>query len=66
MRATCGHVSSSRCHSVMADAGQGPIKCSQGNLGRKEVYHAEEKKKIDNCQEDQDAVLGLCMGLIYR
>ena len=28
--------------------------------------HKEEKETIDDCQEDQDRVLGLREGLIYR
>ena len=58
-------ISSSRCRSVIANAGQGPIKCLHGNLGRKEVCHTKEEEKVDDCQEDQDVVLGLCTSLIY-
>ena len=66
MMAMCDCVSSSRRCPSMANAEQGPIKCSQGNLGRKGVCHVKEKKNIDNCQEDQDAVLGLRGSLIYK
>ena len=57
-------ISSSRRHSAIANAGQGPIKCIHGNLGQKEVCHTKEEK-VDNCQEDQDVVLGLRVSLIY-
>ena len=50
---------------TVADTGQWPIKCSQGNLGRKEARKVEKEKNIDDCQEDQDVVLGLRASLIY-
>ena len=49
-----------------ADAGQGPIKCA-GQLGSKDTDFREEwKGQVDDCQEDQDGVLGLRGGLIYK
>ena len=42
-----------------------PIKCSKGNLGKKDICRTEEKEEVDDCQEDQDTVLGLHGGLIY-
>ena len=50
---------------VNADARHRPIKCYQGNLGQEEVLSHEGEQRIDNCQEDQDAVLDLRRDPIY-
>ena len=64
--ATRDHESSSRRRNNGADSGHGPIKRSLGNLGRSRDSARERVRMIDDCQEDQDAVLGLCGGLIYK
>ena len=64
--ATRDHKSSSRCRNDDADAGHGLIKCSLGNLGWSRDLVQEKERTIDDCQEDQDVVLGLCGDLIYK
>ena len=51
---------------TVADAGQGPIKCLVQLGSKRGLNHREEKGTIDECQEDQDGVLGLRGDLIYR
>ena len=51
---------------TVAGAGQGPIKCLV-QLGLKgKLITERRRKRLDDCQEDQDGVLGLRGDLIYR